>query len=214
MAAKVKLGKTTVEKLQPGDGVQVIYWDKELTGFGVRVSPGLIAKDKDGQPLTDKGGQPIRNPTRTFFYQGRLNGRVRKYTIGRLGRITAEAARKEARRIASRLELGHDPAPKKEKTASKSFGDLMTAYVELLETQGKASARSVKNQVTRDIEKAFPRLWKKPAAEIDLDDCMEIVYRLKDAEKPRQADKIRSYIRSAFSAAVNARGNTNVPPSM
>ncbi|MCH4812105.1 tyrosine-type recombinase/integrase [Vreelandella neptunia] len=192
--SKLKLTKTVVEKLQPVEGKQVVYWDSDIVGFGVRVSPG---------------------GSRAFFYQGRLNGKIKKITIGKLGRITAEAARKDAKRIQSMMELGQDPSPSKEKTQeSATFGDLMSAYVELLEQQGKMSARNVKNQIARDIEKAFPKLWGKPATNMTLDDCMSIVGRLKDEDKPRQADKIRSYIRTAFSEAINARGDVNMPASM
>lgn len=194
MASKLKLTKTAVERLTPVEGQQVVYWDTDITGFGVRVSPG---------------------GSRAFFYQGRLNGKLRKITIGKLGRVTAEAARKEAKRIQSMMELGQDPSPKKADSAgAATFGDLLNGYVELLESQGKLSARNVKNQIASDIKTPFPRLWSKPAAEIDLDDCMKVVGRLVDARKPRQADKIRSYIRTAFSKAINARGNVNMPASM
>ena len=194
MSNKLKLTKTAVERLEPVEGKQVVHWDTDIIGFGVRVSPG---------------------GSRAFFYQGRLNGKIKKITIGKLGRITAEAARKDARRIQSMMELGQDPS--REKSAPQSsptFGDLMNAYVELLEKQGKLSARNVKNQIARDVEQAFPKLWAKPAADMTLDDCVEIVGSLKDANKPRQADKIRSYIRTAFSSAIKARGDVNMPLSI
>lgn len=215
MAAKLKLNKNAVEKLPPpgpddvtrsGEPItQLVYWDCDIVGFGVRV----------GREKTDPKTGEKKPPTRTFFYQGRLNGKLMKVTIGKLGRVTAEAARKEARRVQSKMELGQDPRPKKDvKKTGATFGDLMSAYVELLETQGKLSARNVRNQVAHDIEQAFPRLWAKPAAEIDLDDCMKIVGTLVDAKKPRQADKIRSYIRTAFSEAINSRGDASMPASM
>ncbi|WP_431026217.1 tyrosine-type recombinase/integrase [Halomonas sp. H5] len=192
---KLKLSKTTVEALAPEPDKQIIVWDSDIVGFGVRVSPG---------------------GSRTFFYQGRLHGKAKKVTIGKLGKVTAETARKDAKRIASMLELGQDPSPPKHATAATAptLGDLMAAYVELLESQGKVSARNVKNQIARDIENAHPRLWAKPAAEIDLHDCMVIVGALVDAKKPRQADKIRSYIRTAYSEAINAHGDANMPASM
>lgn len=195
MTSKLKLTKTAVERIEPVEGKQVVVWDSVTTGFGVRVSPG---------------------GTRTFFFQGRLHGKLMKVTIGKLSEsMTAEAARKRASKIALMLADGQDPRPKKGATkAAPTFGDLMSAYVELLESQGKLSARSVRNQVTRDIEQAFPRLWSKPVADIDLDDCMKVVGRLVDAKKPRQADKVRSYIRTAFSEAINARGDANMPASM
>jgi hypothetical protein len=194
MATKIKLTKTTVERLAPVEGKQLVFWDTDIVGFGVRVSPG---------------------GSRAFFYQGRLKGKLKKITIGKLGRITAEQARKDAKRIQSMMELGQDPSPKDATNKTEpTFGDLMTAYVELLEQQGKLSAPNVKNQIARDIEKAFPKLWATPVSKIQLEDCMQIVGKLKDEGKPRQADKIRSYIRTAFSEAINARGDVNMPASM
>ncbi len=194
MNDKIELKKTTVEKLKSDKNKQLIYWDSKLIGFGLRVSQG---------------------GSKTYFFQGRLRGREKKITIGRHGRITDVVARKEAKRIQSMMELGQDPTPLKEsKGTASTFGDLMTAYTDLLKSQGKIAARNVENQITKDIERAFPKLWKKPVAAITIDDCMDIVSKLKDEEKPRQADKIRSYIRTAFSVAINARGNVNMPTSM
>jgi integrase len=164
-----------------------------LVGFGVRISPA---------------------GTKTFIYQGRLNGVVHKQSIGRFGPITAEAARKEAKRIQSMLELGQDPSRQKQPKGGSTFGHLLTAYVDLLKTKGKVSAKAVENVFERDVKEKHPSLWKKPVSQIDLDDCMKIIGKLKDEEKPRQADKLRSFIRTAYSEAINARGDVNMPESM
>jgi integrase len=141
--------------------------------------------------------------------------------LGALGKkgYTAKMARDDAEEVEAKLRLKIDPrdAPIREEADAPpppSFGDLMNAYGELLEAQGKVSARNVKNQIKADIEKAHRKLWKKPATEIDLDDCMHIVGTVKDKGKLRQADKIRAYIRTAFSDAINARGDVNMPASM
>lgn len=194
MSDKIELKKTTVEKLQSDKNGQVIYWDKKLTGFGLRVSPG---------------------GSKTYFLQGRLNGRVKKVTIGRHGVITAETARKEAKRMQSMMELGQDPTPPKpEKSTGRTFGDLLEGYIDLLNQQGKGSARSVETALHKNVKTALPKLWKKPAKDITLDDCMLIIGKLKDKGLLRQADKVRSYIRTAFSEAINARGDVNMPASM
>ena len=91
---------------------------------------------------------------------------------------------------------------------------MLTGYVELLEAKGKKSARNVRNHITADVEKAQPKLWKKRAAEIDLDDCIAVVAKVHDRGALRQADKIRSYIRSAFTEAIKARGNVNAPAKL
>lgn len=193
MTTKLKLTKTTVETLKPVPGRQVVFWDRDLTGFGVRVSP---------------------RGSKAFFYQGRLNGREKKLPIGSFGKVTADAARKEAARIQSMMVLGRDPAREKAKGQGKAFGDLMTGYCDLLEQQGKESANSVRKTVTRHIQKAHPRLWKKLATAITLEDCVSIVGKIVDAGHANMANKVRTYIRTAYSEAINARGSANVPESM
>lgn len=95
-----------------------------------------------------------------------------------------------------------------------TFGDLLLAYADMLKAAGKPSERAVRSQLKKDVETAFPHLWSKRAKLIDIDDCMEIVCKLNDEDKPRQADKIRSYIKSAYRAAINVRGNSKAPKVM
>lgn len=197
MTEPFKLTKTKVEALKPDPAKQYLVWDSELKGYGVRVSPG---------------------GAKAFFVQGRIRGSQKevKVSIGRLGpALTAEQAREEAKDALEAMRKGIDPRMKKQDDdAAVTFGEMMTAYVGMLESAGKASARNVRNTIKKDIELAFPRLWKKPAQEITIDDCVEIIAKLNDEGSPRQADKIRSYIKTAFSAAINARGNVKAPKAM
>lgn len=193
MTNKIKLNKTTVDRLQPSPGLQTIYWDSDITGYGVRVSPG---------------------GSKTFFIQGRLNGKLHKWTIGKLGKLTAEQSRKEAIRYQAMLALGKDPKPKPEKDSSDSFGDLLMAYADTLEAAKKNSHKAVRLSLTKHVKLAHPKLWKKPANKITLDDCMDIVAEIKNAGSIREADKVRSYIRAAFSEAVNARSEVNALPTL
>jgi integrase len=197
MTSPIKLTKTKVEALNPDPVKQTVVWDSALTGFGVRLSPG---------------------GSKTFFVQGRLRGspQLVKFTIGQMGpALTAEQARDEAEEALSAMRKGIDPRIKeKGERGAVTFGEMMTAYVEMLESAGKASARNVRNGIKKDVELAFPKLWKKPAEEISIDDCVEIVAKLNDEGSPRQADKMRSYIKTAFTAAINARGNVKAPKAM
>lgn len=122
--------------------------------------------------------------------------------------LHAYLAQQKAEKVAS------DAAKVREQEEAKrqaTFGDLLLAYADMLETAGKASSRAVRSQLKKDVETAFPHLWRKPAKQIDIDDCVAIVGKLNDEKKPRQADKIRSYIKSAYRAAINARGNVKAP---
>ena len=193
MESRFKFNKTGIEKAMPVDGKQIVYWDDLLTGFGLRVSPG---------------------GAKTFFYQYRVNGRAKKITIGRFGAWTVEQARKEVKRLTGLVAAGKDPAPQKAEADASTFGDMLEGYCDLLEMQGKQSAKSVRNALEADVRDAHKRLWNRPANQITLDDCVKIVGRVKDAGKLRQADKLRSYIRTAFTKAINARGDVNAPEKL
>lgn len=193
MADKFRLTKTQVEKIPAPESGQSIHWDADLVGFGVRVSPG---------------------GTRTFFYQGRLNGKTKKITVGKLGKITAEQARKKAREYEAQLTLGNDPTLTREGQQAATLGDVLTAYCDLLDARGKESARSVRNAIEKRVRDAHKRLWNKPANEVTLDELVSLIGKIKDEGYARRADMIRSYIKSAYTAALNARGNPDVPQSM
>jgi integrase len=193
MSEKIKLTKTALLGLKPESGKQVIYWDSDIVGFGVRISSG--------------GSQ-------TFFFQGRHNGKEKKYTIGKNGKVTPEAARKEAIRIQSNLALSTDPKPPTERDSPATFGDMLTAYADMLEDAGKYSFKAVRNSLEKNVKQAHPKLWKKAANKITLDDCMDIVAAIKKAGMAREADKVRAYIRTAFSEAINARSDVNAIPAL
>ncbi|MAC34875.1 MAG: integrase [Haliea sp.] len=192
---------------------QAFYWDTETKGLGLRVSGG---------------------GTRSFIYQGRLNGKVVKVSIGRPGDavvvtikgqpetlpLTVENARKKVTEIQGELQKGNDPRrtrPARAKPGEEpqdTLGHLLTAYCDLLQKAGKVSAGKVRQQIRKDVEKAHPKLWNKRAAEVTIDDCMAIIQPLFDSGKPRQADKIRTYIKAAYRRALNARGDTTTPQVM
>jgi len=193
--AKQTLNKTNLNRMEATDGKRLIVWDTAIQGYGVRVMP---------------------NGSKTLFFQARFKGEVIRVTIGRFSgeAASAEAGRKRAKGINAELANGIDPRPEKKAAEAATFGDMMTGYVDLLESKGKKSARNVSNQITADIEKKQRKIWSKRAADVDLDDCIKIVAAVKDAGKLRQADKIRSYIRSAFTEAIKARGNVNAPAKL
>lgn len=193
MTAKPKLTRTIVEGLKPEPGKQYIVWDR-LGGFGVVVSPG---------------------GSKRYICYGRVGGRgtAIKVTLGKHPLTTPESARTEAKEKLSMMEKGIDPRELRAKRDPVTFGELMEAYVELLESLGKFNAKNVKNSIHRHI-KVHKILWRRSATDITLDDCVRIVGKVKDQGKLRQADLLRSYIKSAYSAAINARGDVNAPKAM
>src|SRR6185437_12236903 len=101
---RAKLTKSVVDAL-PTHQSDVVYWDIDLTGFGVKVTP--------------KG----RKVFIVLYRTGGAGSKLRKYTIGPYGRITLHQARVAAQRIfAARLE-GRDPAAEKRESKRRIVAD-------------------------------------------------------------------------------------------
>ena len=82
-----RINKSTVDAL-PVAGKEVVFWDPDLAGFGVRVYP---------------------SGSKVFVVQGRSGGKSKRYTIGRHGFITAEEARRKAEMTVAAIKAGREP---------------------------------------------------------------------------------------------------------
>ena len=82
------ISKRTVEALSVEK--DMVFWDSELQGFGVRVYP---------------------SGSKVYIVQTRAKGKSKRVTVGRHGVITAEQARQRAALIIARVKAGEDPIP-------------------------------------------------------------------------------------------------------
>ena len=98
--------------------------------------------------------------------------------------------------------------------AKATLGALLEAYVENMRRSGKASSDSVMACLHRHVRDAKPALWAKPVANVSTDDLMAAVVRLADADKLREAAKLRSYLRAAFATGVRARHTAKAIPAL
>ena len=71
----------------PLDKQQVFIWDSVTEGLGLRATAG----------------------SKNYIFQGKLAGQAIRIKIGGLDRYTIDDARKEARRLKTQLDEGHDP---------------------------------------------------------------------------------------------------------
>ena len=92
---KGKISKQSVENLSC-ERKDHFLWDTELPMFGCKITP--------------KG-------RRVYLLQYRINGRLRRYTIGTHGILTAREARNIAKNLLHEVILGRDPADKKNNKA-------------------------------------------------------------------------------------------------
>jgi hypothetical protein len=104
----VKLSANNLKALPAGQ----ISWDSDVAGFGARKA---------------------RNGAVTLFlnYQVRATGKYRRHTIGRLGELSVDAARKRAATLRLEIRTGIDPAQKAETAVVKAKrSDTLGEYVE------------------------------------------------------------------------------------
>ena len=85
---KLVLSRRAVDAL-PVAGREALFWDRDLTGFGVRVHP---------------------SGSKVYIVQTRARGKTRRVTIGRHGVWTPERARREAGRLLASLKAGQTPS--------------------------------------------------------------------------------------------------------
>lgn len=123
----MKLTKTSVNRLDlpPGKG-ELIVFDDALPGFGLRIRAG---------------------GKRTWVAQYRLGSKQRRVTLGSTNNLDAEEARKHARDILARVQLGQDPqaakaAARVPKPREMTLCDLVESYLPYAERKLKASTYS------------------------------------------------------------------------
>jgi integrase len=221
---KLKTDKSIEAALKEARGKGSVVWlteDEEKRGVG-RLRLRANASGTSARffyRYTGSDGKPMQLPIGAYDPSG-----VKGFTLVQAENKAAELSkmyRDVTRDLHAHLaqeEAEHQAAKDAEARAKAkkqtTLGDLLTAYADMLEAAGKASSTAVRNQLKKDVEKAFPYLWDKPAKQVDIDDCVTVVRKLIGEGKPRQADKIRSYIKSAYRAAINARGNPKAPAAM
>lgn len=86
---RVKLTKRLLDSVK-AEGSSLVFWDTERVGLGVRVKPSGVK-------------------SRCVQYRN-AQGRSRRVTLGKYGRMTLDQARKAAREKLSAVDRGGDPA--------------------------------------------------------------------------------------------------------
>ena len=154
------LTERTVDALS-GGGRDVIFWDPELPGFGVRVYP---------------------SGAKVFLAQGRGPGGSRRVTVGRHGAVPVDEARRQAALVLARIGSGErpDPAPdaKAKAGGGLTFAELAERYLrEHVAARCKpATARGYRKAIGRHL---LPALGEVPIAALAREHVAEIHYRLR-----------------------------------
>ena len=153
-------------------------WDRELPGFGLKVTP------------------TGRKVCLVQYRLGGRKGRTRRVTIGQHGELTPTAARAEAKRLLGQIAVGHDPASDRDKTnADKSLAVVLDQFMaEHVRPKLKAStAREYERTATLYV---VPRLGRRPIGELKRQDIAKLHHEL--ASTPYQANRTLALLSKFF----------------
>lgn len=172
-------------KLEAGKTDQ-IFFDDEIPGFGVRIRDG---------------------GSRKFVLHYRIGGNQRRYTVGAVGVLKLEEARRRARKALVDVDDGKDPAAQKataREEAKHSFKSVLDEYLKVLEARiekGELKPRSYE-EIERHLTKHWKPLHKLVISSINR---ATIATRLREIAKnhgPVAADRSRSYVSTFFGWAI------------
>ena len=173
-----KLTKRFVESVKASSEDQVIF-DDNIPGFGLRV---------------------LSSGVRSYLVQYRnRQGRSRRLTIGKHGKVTADGARKDALRIFDAVRAGKDPvAERRAYIDAPLVNDLLDRYLaEHVEKRNRPRTREeIKRLVARHIR---PQLGRHKVGAVTRQDVAKLHRELEST--PRQANFVLAVCSKAFSLA-------------
>src|ERR1700704_853315 len=184
---RIKLTKSTIDAL-PTLSSDVVYWDANSPGFGVKVTP--------------KG----RKVFVVLYRTGGAGSKLRKYTIWPYGRVTLHQARVAAQKVfAAKLE-GRDPAAEKREAKRRVVADLVEDLLETFITQRLSQNRSAA-ETSRLLRREVGKPWVgRSIHAIGKRDVVEVVSAIVQRGAPGAANKtlksLKTFLRWCVGQAV------------
>lgn len=174
----VKLTKSVVDKLTPPERGQRFVRDSQLKGFAARITAsGIIS----------------------FIVERRINGRVRRLTLGRYGELTCEQARREAQKVLGQIALGVDPQVEKRRARIRGT-TLAECYQDFLKARKNLKERTLYDY-GRLMEVAFKDWQGRPLTEITRDQISRRHRQLGQDRGKAYANLAMRFLRSLFTFA-------------
>src|SRR4051794_11359727 len=176
----VKLTNETVRTLRV-KGTDTLYADSEIPGLYLRVREG---------------------GSRSFIIQWRQGQFQRRSTVGKVGILSLDEARKKARKMLVGIDEGHDPIAAKAKSRvddKQLFGVLIDEYLPIRAKDMKPLSLE---QATLHLRKYFKPLHKLPLKKIDRATIATELRTIIKERGPVAADRGRSTLSAFFKWAI------------
>jgi len=171
------ISKRTVDRLS-AEGKDAVFWDRELSGFGVRVYP---------------------SGTKVYVVQTRAQGKSTRIAVGRHGVISADQARRKAAMLIARIKAGEAPSPVPSASATRpTVADLAERYLaEHVAVRCKPrTAASCRWLVAKFV---LPELGALAIEAVEREHIAALHHRHRDT--PYQANRILEVVRKMFNLA-------------
>ena len=180
----MRINKTFVDKVIPPipkenqKNAQAFYRDSAIPGFGLRVTSG---------------------GAKSFIVEKRINGKVKRMTLGRYGNLTVEQARKEAQKVLGKVASGGDPIAEKKELQVKS-ATLIDVFEDYFTTRKDLKESTIKDY-RRHLNGSFKDWQNKPVIEISKD-MVEIRHQELGKRSPARANGAMRVLRAVFNHAI------------
>ncbi len=166
---------------------QAFYRDSTITGFGVRVTSGGV---------------------KSFIVEKRIQGKVRRVTLGKYGDLSVEQARKEAMRFLGENATDNSPvATIKHQRDSKVT--LLETFEDYIQTRKDLKPSTI-HDYRRSINGSFVHWQSKPLAEITKD-MVQLRHSALGKRSKARANNAMRVLRAVFNHAItkyeDAQGN-------
>lgn len=175
-----KITKKSVDAVKPTRAEDVLMWDRELRGFGLRVKPSG------------------KKSFVVSYYAPGLHRTRRRLTLGAYGPLTADDARAAATAILADVAKGNDPASArtedrraaKDETVERLFADYLD--------YGRAhfKPKTVKGFESMARLHLLPALGKRPVAKVSTRDVARLHLALKAS--PGIANRVVQMVKAFF----------------
>jgi integrase len=174
-----RITQSVIRGLKPPAAGNVIVWDSDIAGFGARITSG---------------------GTVAFVLNYTLNGRERRYTIGKYPDWSPSAARAEAIKIRGDVSRGEDPLADREgRRDAPTVGELCDRYMEQHAEPHKRASSVAGDRMAIDLV-IKPGLGNRKVLEIAYTDIDQLHQSLR--ETPYRANRILALLSKMFSLAI------------
>jgi integrase len=177
-----KITKAVVESAKAPESGQAFIRDEELTGFAVRITARGI---------------------KSFVWEGRVKGRMRRFTVGQYPFVSVLVARQKALAAKAAVAAGRDPsAERKSLNAESTFATLASRY---LDEHAKPRKKSWREDDRRIKAHLLPRFGTRRISDIQPDEIVAMQQAIKRERGLYESNRVAVLLRTMFNVARDLR---------